>query len=85
MGTVMYECGCSFSHSMFGDRRMMALNLCSHHIGHPKVQKTAVKDLQVVIKQLLEDEPFVVEKVKVGPRGSWSIPSDEEHGAGCLL
>lgn len=84
MSTVMLVCGCYFSRSMFGDRRMTDFHLCLKHISHPKVQETRVKDLMPVIRQLFEDEPFVVDHVP-GPRGTWSIPSDEKDGAGCLL
>lgn len=78
MSTIRFECGCFFSHSMFGDRRMMAFYLCPLHIAHPKVQETAVKDLCKVIRQLLEDEPLeeIDAGTSGGPRGTWSVPDE---------
>lgn len=87
MSTIMLPCGCWFSYSMFGDHEMMGLGLCPLHMGHPKVQETLVKDLPRVIRKILDDEPLEIPELQAMARlpHTWSVPSDERDGAGCLL
>jgi len=54
MGTVIYACGCSFSHSMFGKREMVGMNLCSKHLANPEIQQSRLCDVQHLV---MMDQP----------------------------
>ncbi len=54
MGTVTYSCGCQFTHSMFGERELVGMHLCNHHLAHPKVLQSSVADVQSTILALNE-------------------------------
>ena len=52
MATVMYPCGCWFSHSMFGHRELTGFSICTEHCIHPDVQHAEIGTLQQVISAL---------------------------------
>lgn len=49
MSTIRLSCGCSFSHSMYGDREMMGFHICEHHIS--LVQDCKVSELQKFVME----------------------------------
>lgn len=38
MATTNYECGCSITRSMFGEREVLAVRMCSKHARELQVQ-----------------------------------------------
>lgn len=38
MGTITFECGCSISSSMFGEREIVDVHICEKHKQHRKIK-----------------------------------------------
>ena len=56
MATISYGCGCTFTHSMFGERELCGVMLCMYHIHHPDVLHAKVCDVQDVVQGLIDTE-----------------------------
>ena len=58
MATAMMACGCSISYSMFGNREILNINFCMHHVMNEDVQ-VALHDLRKLLVELQETDPII--------------------------
>lgn len=52
METMGYPCGCSISHSMFGDRELMNAHLCHEHLLKYGFSSGSLQDLENHIRNI---------------------------------
>ena len=55
MGTAFFECGCSVTTSMFGDKEVLSIHTCMKHANNPKIQEQLKALSKVLSEELLKE------------------------------